>query len=197
MSICSITKKTSRRKEHGGGEGLRIVHVAPDFYPVPPLNYGGIERMIYALVEESVNRGHEVYLYAREGSKTSAQLIPYHHEPGRPEHIAAFVSQTLPERVDIIHDHTHLSVIGKLNLTVPTVCTIHDSLNNDVEHPVYLSKRALEHVGKGKGHYVYNGIDLNEYPLQEEKEDYLLFLGVISAHKGIHHALEIAEKTNY
>ncbi|MQR94338.1 FkbM family methyltransferase [Fictibacillus phosphorivorans] len=174
---------------------MRIVHVAPDFYPVPPLNYGGIERMIYALVEESVKRGHEVYLYAREGSATSAQLIPYHHEPGRPEHIATFVKQTLPEKIDIIHDHTHLSVIGKLKLTVPTVCTIHDSLNNDVEHPVYLSRRALEHVGKGKGYYVYNGIDLNEYPFQKEKEDYLLFLGVISAHKGIHHALEIAEKT--
>ncbi|WP_137789143.1 FkbM family methyltransferase [Bacillus sp. E(2018)] len=174
---------------------MRIVHVAPDYYPVPPLNYGGIERMIHALVEKSVRQGHDVFLYAREGSQTSAQLIPYHHEAGRPEHIVAYVKETMPDEVDIIHDHTHLSVIGRLKLPIPTVCTIHDSLNNDVEHPVYLSKRALKHVGKGKGYYVYNGIDLNEYPFQKEKEDYLLFLGVISAHKGIHHALEIAEKT--
>jgi FkbM family methyltransferase len=174
---------------------MRIVHVAPDFYPVPPLNYGGIERMIHSLVEESVRQGHDVYLYAREDSQTSAQLIPYHHEPGRPEHIAAYVKETLPDNVDIIHDHTHLSVIGRLKLTTPTVCTIHDSLNNGIEHPVYLSKRALEHVGKGDGYFVYNGIDLNEYPFQPLKEDYLLFLGVISAHKGIHHALDIAERT--
>ncbi|MET3728160.1 FkbM family methyltransferase [Fictibacillus halophilus] len=174
---------------------MRIVHVAPDFYPVPPLNYGGIERMIHALVEESVRQGHDVYLYAREGSQTSAQLIPYHHEAGRPEHIAVYVKETLPDEVDVIHDHTHLSVIGRLKLSVPTVCTIHDSLNNEIEHPIYLSKRALEHVGKGYGYFVYNGIDLNEYPFQPIKEDYLLFLGVISAHKGIHHALDIAERT--
>ena len=44
---------------------LRIVQVAPDWYPVPPHNYGGIERVVYDITEELVKFGHEVYLYAR------------------------------------------------------------------------------------------------------------------------------------
>ncbi|MGP0587645.1 FkbM family methyltransferase [Paenibacillus timonensis] len=174
---------------------MKIVHVAPDFYPVPPQKYGGIERIIHSLIEESVRRGHEVYLYAREGSETSASLIPYHHPAGNPDLIADYVLHTLPDGIDIIHDHTHLSVIGRKLPSVPTVCTIHDSLNNEIEHPVYVSQRALEVIGNNHGYYVYNGIDVEEYPVQHKKEDYLLFLGVLSQHKGIHHALDLAEKT--
>jgi glycosyltransferase involved in cell wall biosynthesis len=43
---------------------LRIAQVSPDYYPVPPPNYGGIERVIYDLTEELVEMGHEVYLFA-------------------------------------------------------------------------------------------------------------------------------------
>lgn len=174
---------------------MRIVHVAPDFYPVPPSNYGGIERMIFSLIEESVKYGHEVFLYAHKDSKTSATLIPYQHGFGNPQQIAEFVKETLPDHIDIIHDHTHLSVIGRQKLHIPTICTIHDSLNNDIEFPVYLSKRALEFIGENKGFFIYNGIDLKEYEVTVEKDDYLLFLGVLNWHKGIHHALDIAEKT--
>lgn len=174
---------------------MRIVHIAPDFYPVPPQNYGGIERMIYSLIEESVKRGHEVYLYAREGSVTGAKLIAYQHPPGHPESIAEFVLNTLPDKVDVIHDHTHLSIIGRKRLDVPTICTIHDSLNNEIEHPVYVSYRALDVIGKNKGYFVYNGIEVKDYPLQDKKEDYLLFLGVLSPHKGIQQALDVAEKS--
>ncbi|MVX63173.1 glycosyltransferase [Clostridium chromiireducens] len=187
--IISSEESTSPRP-------LRIVQVAPDYYPVPPLNYGGIERVVYNLTEQLVKLGHEVYLYAPKGSKSSATIINYEHIMPNPQNIVDFVVKTLPDNIDIIHDHTHASVIGRKKLTIPTVCTIHSCTYNDVDYPIYVSKRALEVCGKNNGLLVYHGIDINEYEFSDEKDDYLLFLGAVSSHKGPDYAIEVAEKTN-
>lgn len=174
---------------------LKIVQVSPDYYPVPPKKYGGIERVVYDVTEELVRRGHKVYLYASEGSNSSANIIPYEHNSSDSNKISEFVISTLPDGVDIVHDHTHLSVIGRLHLSTPTVCTIHSARNNAVMHPVYASKRALELIGNNEGHFVYHGINPDDYEFSETKEDFLLFLGVLDWHKGILEAIEVAEKT--
>lgn len=176
---------------------LKIIQVAPDIYPVPPPDYGGIEAVVYELTEELVKKGHEVYLYAAEGSKTSANLIPYKHTPrGDHNKIAEYVLSTMPEGVDIVHDHTLVSVLGKRNLDIPTVCTIHGAINNRLENPVFVSKRALQVIGGNHGFYVYNGLSLKEYEYCEEKDDYMLYLGRLDKAKGINHALEVAERAN-
>ncbi|MCX8130422.1 MAG: glycosyltransferase [Clostridia bacterium] len=188
-------------KQHGSGKSnvavtgrqrLKIVQVSPNFITVPPKNYGGIERVVYDLTEELVKSGHEVYLYAPHGSRTSAHLIPYQ---SKSPDITDFVLQTLPSGVDLIHDHTHPSFMGIKNPDIPTVCTIHDTRLNPVKYPVYLSRRALQVIGGNRGFYVYNGIDIREYEYCWKKEEYLLFMGELRWHKGILHALDIAEKT--
>ena len=175
---------------------LKIVQVAPDVYPVPPENYGGIEIVVYELTEQLVKMGHEVYLYAPEGSKTSAKLIPYMHKTKNDSgSIADYVIKTLPQGVNIIHDHTLNSALGKRDLQIPTVCTIHGTINYRVKYPVFVSKRALEVIGGNHGFYVYNGLNLIEYEYSEEKQDYMLYLGRLDKYKGLDYALEVAEKT--
>lgn len=175
---------------------LRIVQVAPDFYPVPPPNYGGIERVVYNLTEQLVKLGHEVYLYAPKGSKSSATIINYEHTISDSQSISDFVQKTLPDNIDVIHDHTHSSVIGIRKLAIPTICTIHWCTCNAVDYPVYASNRALEVFGKNSKTFVYHGINLDEYQFSEEKDDYLLFLGAVGSHKGPNYAIDVAEKTN-
>ena len=178
------------------GNMATIIQVAPDVYPLPSENYGGLEKIVYELTEELVRRGHEVYLYAPQGSISSARLIPYQHAgQWNYTEIAHYVQKTLPANTDIIHDHTHYSLIGKLSLPVPTVCTIHIPVNNPVAYPVYVSKGALERHGENKGFYVHNGLNPEEYEFSKHKDDYLLFLGTLTPEKGVHHALEIAERT--
>ncbi|WP_162848389.1 FkbM family methyltransferase [Paenibacillus nanensis] len=183
------------KRYDGTLERLTIVQVAPDYYPIPPLAYGGIERVVHTLTEQLVRLGHRVILYAPEGSVTSAELVTYTHSGGNPGMIRDKVVRTLPQDVDIIHDHTHSSVIGRLELPIPTVCTLHATVNNGVANPVYLSESSRRAAGGGSGHYIYNGIDPEDFDFSEEKSDYLLFMGVISPHKGVHHALRIAEET--
>lgn len=172
---------------------LTIVQIAPDYYPVPPPAYGGIERVVHTLTEQLVRLGHRVILYAPEGSASSAELIPYTHGMGNPQAIRDTVIRTLPENVDIIHDHTHTSVMGRLKLPLLTVCTLHASVNNDIDQPVYISESSLRTAGNNIGCFIYNGIDPEDFDFSDQKSDYLLFMGVISPHKGVHHALQIAE----
>jgi hypothetical protein len=57
---------------------LRILLTADPELPVPPLLYGGIERIVDALVTELVKMGHEVALVAHEDSRSPAQrLFPW------------------------------------------------------------------------------------------------------------------------
>ena len=55
---------------------MRIAQLAPPLERVPPVGYGGTERVIHVLTEELVRRGHEVTLFASGDSRTSARLVP-------------------------------------------------------------------------------------------------------------------------
>ena len=55
---------------------LRIAQIAPLAERVPPLKYGGTERVVAALTNELVRRGHDVTLFATGDSDTLATLVP-------------------------------------------------------------------------------------------------------------------------
>ncbi|MFD1956044.1 glycosyltransferase family 4 protein [Paenibacillus thailandensis] len=175
---------------------MRIVHVAPCHETVPPAKDGGTERMIHELSEGLKAAGHEIVVYAPPGSSSSGTLIPYPGSHMPEEDIARFVRRTLPANVDIVHDHTFTSTVGRLKLPgIPVVCTLHLPVNNGVDHPVYVSRRALEIIGHNKGDFIYNGIRPEHYQFSADKHSYLLFIGRIIREKGIEHALDIADLT--
>src|SRR5438034_185773 len=95
---------------------LRIAQLAPPFESVPPLGYGGTERVVWTLTEELVRRGHDVTLFASADSHTSARLVPivseplWHHEPPCNDftaHQASIYGTILDEidQFDIVHNH--------------------------------------------------------------------------------------------
>ncbi|HUK59318.1 MAG TPA: glycosyltransferase family 4 protein [Stellaceae bacterium] len=53
---------------------MRIAQVAPLGESVPPVKYGGTERIVSYLTEALVQQGHDVALYASGDSKTAARL---------------------------------------------------------------------------------------------------------------------------
>ena len=56
---------------------LRIAITVDPYLPVPPLLYGGIERVIDFLIRGLVERGHQVTLFAHPRSNTAGTLVPY------------------------------------------------------------------------------------------------------------------------
>jgi len=55
---------------------MRIAQVAPLFERVPPLTYGGTERVVAYLADALVELGHDVTLFASGDSCTRARLVP-------------------------------------------------------------------------------------------------------------------------
>ena len=54
---------------------MKIAQVAPLAESVPPKLYGGTERVVAWIVDELLNLGHEVTLFASGDSVTRAELI--------------------------------------------------------------------------------------------------------------------------
>ncbi len=54
---------------------MRILEIAPPWFPVPALGYGGIEQVVSTLTDGLVDRGQKVTLVASGGSDTRADLV--------------------------------------------------------------------------------------------------------------------------
>src|SRR4051812_34817070 len=97
---------------------MRIAQIAPPWFPIPPVGYGGIERVVFDLTESLVAGGHDVTLFAPAGSQTSAHFIPTVSRPvglnlteaQKNRHFveaSRFAFRRAVELgVDIVHDHT-------------------------------------------------------------------------------------------
>jgi len=113
---------------------MHIVQIAPPWYPIPPVGYGGIERVVFDLTEGLVAAGHQVTLFAPHGSRSSARLIettaPVGLDLSDEEKTDHFMTNgrrayEMAARLgaDIVHDHTDYSPDPEFPL--PIVRTIH------------------------------------------------------------------------
>jgi glycosyltransferase involved in cell wall biosynthesis len=59
---------------------MKVLLIMDPYIPVPPLHYGGIERVVADLADGLVTRGHDVTLWAAPGSKTRARLRSFGRE---------------------------------------------------------------------------------------------------------------------
>jgi glycosyltransferase involved in cell wall biosynthesis len=99
---------------------MRILEVAPAWFPVPPRGYGGIELVVSLLADGLVARGHDVTLVASGDSVTKARLVSPLVEapdPARIGNVGDDVFHALssyleavdhPDGYDIVHDHCGL-----------------------------------------------------------------------------------------
>ena len=114
---------------------MRIVEIAPPWFPIPPKGYGGIERVVFDLTEGMIDAGAEVMLCAPAGSETRAELIPTVSRPVGLDLTEAQKSRRMIEAgrlayrkaqevgADLIHDHT--DTIAPRGFSIPIVRTIH------------------------------------------------------------------------
>lgn len=82
----------------------------------------------------------------------------------------------------------HLPLFEELNLALknldkPNFISISDNQRENAPDLKYLAT-------------IYNGVDTKEYSFNEKPEDYLLFIGALGKHKGVHIAVEITKETS-
>src|ERR1019366_2546936 len=98
---------------------LRIAITVDPEIPVPPVLYGGIERIVDMLVRGLVHRGHEVTLFANSESQVACRLLPYPalHSQKKADtlknmwHVTSHVWRS---RVDVVHSFARLAYLTPL-----------------------------------------------------------------------------------
>ncbi|MGA7219427.1 MAG: glycosyltransferase family 4 protein [Candidatus Sulfotelmatobacter sp.] len=197
---------------------MRIAQVAPLYESVPPLLYGGTERVVGWLTEELVGLGHEVTLFASGDSVTNARLVPVCPRALRLDrnckdplaHHFILMEQVFrrTDDFDLIHfhvDYLHFSLSQRME--VPCISTLHGRLDIPDLVPLYQmfreqpvvsisdSQRAPLPWANWQG-TVKHGMPRDSLCFSRGKGKYLAFLGRISPEKGIIDAIEIARRAN-
>ena len=195
---------------------MRIAQLAPLVESVPPQRYGGTERVVAALTDELVRRGHEVTLFASGDSQTQATLVPVVPQSLRltdvpdatPAHMLALdMAFSRAGEFDVIHSHVDFLGLpfGRL-VSTPVLHTLHGRLDLPELQPVFrhFQEAGLVSISDNQRrllpdwHWlgtVYNGIDLDAYSLHPKPGAYLAFLGRICADKGVEEAIQVAHLT--
>ncbi|GER87126.1 glycosyl transferase [Dictyobacter vulcani] len=121
---------------------MKIAQVAPPWIAIPPQSYGSTENVIYHLVEELVELGHEVTLFAPADARTSAKQVsfiprslitegvPWQANLKAYYHLHKSLEYISEHDFDIVHTHLSSSsdmYIFPLTSTLPTphVSTLH------------------------------------------------------------------------
>ncbi len=200
---------------------MRVAIVAPPWFKIPPEGYGGIEVVIYLLVEGLVDRGHEVILCTVGGSSTRAAMHKvFDHEmkdylDAPPSsflnialtHSVACYMEIRGDKVDIIHDHTWKEgLLAATFIDRPVVHTVHGPFDEENErfYRLFTGYKRVHFVTISDFHQsclpglnyagtVYNGLLFDRYPYREDKEDFFFYIGRFNEEKAPHLACEAAK----
>ena len=197
---------------------LRIGLLAPIFHALPPPSYGPWERVAYELVEGLTELGHEVTLFAPDGTETSAyRLVTTAPRPldvpgmnsrlWEERHIAMAAAMAASGEFDLLHSHLHVHALGYSRLLgCPMVTTLHGAAWNREVRSMLLAYTAEPFVSISKAERsfrpelnyvatVHNGINAAAFPLRRFKDDYLAFAGRIAPEKGPDLAIAVARRS--
>ena len=191
----------------------RIAILAPVAWRTPPRAYGAWETVASNITEGLVARGYKnVTLFAAKESITKARLIGW-IEKGYEEdksqiplvstvyHIQKVME--MADQFDLIHNNFDYIPLAFLRLIkTPMLTTIHGFSDEDIKR-VYRDHRDTYYVSISDSDRdsdlpylatVYNGIDLSNLTFRPKPGKNLVFYGRIHPDKGLHLAIEVAQK---
>jgi glycosyltransferase involved in cell wall biosynthesis len=195
---------------------MRIALIAPPFIAVPPAAYGGTELFIAHLANGLHARGHDVTVYANGDSQLHCQLKwRYRHadwpvESGCAAQLknadhTAWAMHDASRSADLIHLNDIVGAPFTLFANQPAVLTIHHP-HEPVLSEQYARYPAIHYVAISAAQarrepmrntsIVHHGLPIEEYTFRDEDEkgDYLAFLGRMAPCKGAHLAIEAARR---
>jgi glycosyltransferase involved in cell wall biosynthesis len=187
--------------------------IAPPYFSVPPVAYGGVEAVVADLVDTLVGRGHQVTLIGTGCHATKAQRFIATSVGGSadrlgelmPELVHAAKVADLLERLkaDVVHDQTVAGPLTATGRLTPTVVTAHSPVTGergDFYRALNGTVRlvAISHAQRATGPdllwtaTIHNAVRAETFPFRAEKQGYALFLGRFHPEKAPHLAIDAA-----
>ena len=193
---------------------MRIAITTDPAIPVPPLYYGGIERVVDMLITGLLERGHDVTLFAHKESRVLCRLVPYPSTSQRPVAVlrnTLTISKLLVTRYDVVHSFGRLAYMtALLPARVPKVMSYQrEPTLSQVRKAVWAAhKNSLWFTGCSEyiaaqirpyapAFAIPNGVPLATYTFVPEAapDAPLVFLGRLEHIKGAHVAIEVARRS--
>ena len=196
---------------------LRIALVAPPMLPVPPPTYAGTERVVAALGDALLARGHQVTLFAPGDSDWQGELVPtvenslwrsgYSGDVSNYIHLTVSVAWRHHERFDVIH--ANVETLGFLFARVcptPVLTTLHGRLDawgvpelleefGDIPLVAISDSQRRWAPDANWVDTIHHGLPLEQMPFRAEVGDYLAFVGRATPEKGLDDAIELARQS--
>lgn len=169
--------------------------------------------MVSVLTEGLVKKGLDVTLFATGDSQTSGKLVsvcprPYSEDPSVDAKVmeCLHISEVFERssEFDLIHNHfdflplTYSELINTPVVTTihgfssPSIAPVYKKYNGDT-HYVAISESdkspELDYIAT-----IHHGIDIVQFPFAEAEGKYLLFFGRIHPEKGVHEAIQVAQR---
>jgi glycosyltransferase involved in cell wall biosynthesis len=184
--------------------------------PVPPPGYSGTERVVAALVDELVDRGHDVTLYAPGDSDVSCKLVPTIPKSlwaaGYEGDVSAYINVALAhawrdhDQYDIIHSHVEtLGFLFARHCPTPVVTTLHGRLDvsgipalvaefRDIPLVAISDSQGRWFPGANWIQTVHHGLPLERAPFGHDPGGYLALVGRVTPEKGVDDAVKLARR---
>lgn len=197
------------------GRRLRIALTTDPEIPVPPVHYGGIERIIDMLARGLASRGHYVAVFAHRASETAGLLIPWRGLTSSSKLDTARNAATLARHVcaggfDLVHSFSRVAYLTPLlPLPIPKLMSYQREISRrSVRLGHALSRgslwfsavssqmmRGVTDIGTWR--LVFNGVPLATYEFSSDpgSDAPLVFLGRVEETKGPHLAIEVARRS--
>lgn len=194
---------------------MRIALTADPELPVPPVHYGGIERIVDMLARGLVAAGHEVTVFAHPDSATAGRLVPWQGRSSVSRrdslrNAALLARHGLGGRFDVVHSFSRVAYLAPLlPLRLPKLMTYQRAISRRsvrLGHALSrgtlwftaISRAMMQHVADlGTWRLVFNGVPLSVYSYSADPGPGapLVFLGRLEHIKGPHLAIEVARRS--
>ena len=194
---------------------MRVALIAPPFISVPPADYGGTELFVAQLAEGLVNKDVEVVVYANGESTVGAERRWRYERAQWPikndqyawlkelDHTAWAIHDAARD-CDLLHIQSAIALACTQGVDKPFVCTLHGPHHPKLAalyrrfpevHYVCISNAQCTEEDLRLKSTIYHGLDVNQYQLVKNKQQYLSFIGRIAPIKGTHIAIEVAKRS--
>lgn len=178
---------------------MKIAILSDTQGPTPMDGSHGLGRACYNIAEGLLARGHDVTLYAPEGSRFNGRLImPCKPGPAALEMVLAREALKESPAYDVIYDHGHTHPLSRLITSLPVVSHFHDKFQLWSRNAVLCSEgqRVLmleDDKRFASARVIHNAIDASAFTPSYRANDnppYVLFLGFIRDYKNPMLAIE-------
>lgn len=201
---------------------MKIAVIAKTRLPIAEPFRGGLEAFTHSLCKEYIRLGHTITLYAHTDSDPELNVKGFYGDEHRgngyfeiyeSDEYLSILEDIEQKNFDVVHNNsTHeLPILWGVKASIPVVTTIHTP-------PIAKLKAAITICSGAKNlHFIlpsksfaatwqpymnngstviYNGVDLEKWPLVRTSKDYLFWFGRIVHAKGLDIVIDAAHEIN-